>query len=312
MVSTRKFVGLVPGLALLLTYASTASGSHAQSLLQAQSSVRSPQQCREGDPVRMNRGPLEGFGRLSSATETLVRGELCDDRGVEEHPAAVKEDDPPALTRQIDSPAGPADRQPFLPSIRASGQEADLIASARAGVLAILRSDNSCSAWFVKADSNVAETFSSLQFWIERDGPEHILQERGERGDWIWHGPYIARTSESTGAGTNIAINASGAFFRNKAQVFKIEWQHGLQRTTNTWQNLHAGPYDGATPKAQIITLLHELAHVVGAIPSDGMSPSGINRSEENTEVVLKHCRSAIDSSSKRTLIELAQQGPPK
>ena len=310
MVSARKRFQ-VWLMTILLGCAAASTGVNAQIPPELRSSTRVLQPCRDVQPVGADRGSADRSGRQFLGTGNLPAVEPCDDRGVEENPTFVnKEDDPPAVAHQIEPFAAPADlgsRLQVRPSIRASGQEAELIASASAEVLAILQNHNACSAWFAKTDPDVARTFSSLQFWIERDGPEHIVQERGENGYWIRHGPYIARTSENTGAGTNVAINASGAFFRSKAEVFKIEWQQGLELPTNTWQNLHIGPYDGATGKAQVITLLHELAHIVGAIPSDGMSPSGLNRSEQNTEVILRHCKGAVDSTAKHTVIELAQ-----
>lgn len=310
MFSTRKLFQVIPVVMMMLASAA----AHAQSPSEMRSSKHSPQRCRDADPIRTTRGPADRPDRLFSGTETLAAGELCDDRVAAETPAIVnREDDPPILTRHIDPPSEPPDlasRLPVQPLIRASGEEAAAIVRASAAVLDILRGNNSCSAWFARSDPNIVETFASLQIWIERDGPEHIVRERGETGDWIEHGPYIARTSESTGPGTNIGINANGAFFHGKAEVFKIAWQQGFELPTNTWQNLHVGPYDGATPKAQLITLLHELAHVVGAIPSDGLSPSGLHRSQENTELILRHCRSTVNASPNHTIIELAQKLP--
>jgi hypothetical protein len=311
MVSTRKHLQVTSIVMMLVGSLTTAICARPQSLLEFRSSARLLQRCPGTDATRADRDPAERFDRLFQGTENPAIGKPCDHYGAEENPTNVnnKKDDPPAATHQIDSSAtaGLTSRLQLQPSIRASGLEAELIASASAEVLAILQARNACSAWFAKADPKIAETFASLQFWIERDGPRHIVREKDGRGNWIRHGPYIARTSESTGAGTNVAINASGAFFRSRAEVVKIEWQQGLELSTNTWLNLHIGPYDGATGKAQVIALLHELAHVVGAIPSDGMSPSGLNRSEENTEIILRRCKSTVDSTAKNTLIELTQ-----
>ncbi len=310
MVSTRKRfqVWLIW---MLFGFFVSAIDAHAQTLLELPSPTHTLQRCRDFHPIRADRASPDRFGRLFAGTGNLAMVEPCDDRGGEENSAlADSEVDPPIPPQPIESARVAADlggRLHVQPSIRASGKEAELIASASAEVLAILQNHNGCSAWFAKADPNVADTFSSLQFWIERDGPQHIVQERDDRGFWMKHGPYIARTSEGTGAGTNVAINASGAFFRPKAEVFKIEWAQGLELPTNAWQNLHIGPYDGATGRAQVITLLHELAHVVAAIPSDGISPSGFNRSEENTEVILRHCKGAVNSAAKHMVIQLPQ-----
>jgi hypothetical protein len=314
MFSTRKFRQLVSACSIFITTLAGSPLVRAQSIAELRSSARSSQRCLDADPIQSGRGQGKRFGESLASTETLSPGELCDDRGAADTPATLYSgDDPPIVTRQAEEPVEPRDhtlRSSIPPSIRASGREAEAIFRASTAALAILRGNNSCSAWFAKSDPNIAETFSSLQFWIERNGPEHIVQERGERGDWIEHGPYIARTSQRTGSGTNIAINANGAFFHAKAEVYKIKWQGAYELSTNTRQNLHVGPFDGATTQAQIITLLHELAHVVGAIPSDGLSPAGLNRSQENTDLIVKYCKSAAIENASRPAMQLAQKLP--
>ena len=285
----------------------------AQSPPEMRSSIGSPQRCHDVDPVHLARGPVDRFDRSFAGSEVLPAVEVCDDSAVTAAPVVDKENDTPVPLHSADSPVERPDftvRLGGQPSIRASGDEGAAIARARAAVLEILRSSNSCSTWFAKSDPDVVETFASLQFWVEKNGPDHIVKERGDRGDWIEHGPYVARTSQSTGRGTNVAINAHGAFFQNKAEVFKIGWEQGYELPTNTWQPLHAGPYQGATAKAQILTLLHEFAHIVGAIPSDGTTPAGLNRSQENTETILKYCKTSVNSSSSHAIIELAQKLP--
>lgn len=277
-------------------------------------SIGSSQRCHDIDPVHLSRGPIDRFDRSFAGSEVLPPIESCDESALTEASMHLdKENDPPVPVHSTDSRVERPDftvRLGGQPSIRASGDEAAAIARARAAVLEILRSSNSCSAWFAKSDPDVVETFASLQFWVEKNGPDHIVKERGDRGDWIEHGPYVARTSQGTGKGTNVGINANGAFFHAQAEVFRIEWHQSYALPTNVWQVLHAGPYDGATAMAQIVTLLHELAHIVGAIPSDGQSPSGLNRSQENTETVLKYCKSTVNASSNHVIIELAQKLP--
>jgi hypothetical protein len=311
MFSTGRFRRFVPAVSLFISAVAGSPFVRAQSVTELRSSARSSQHCLDADLIQSGRGQGKRFDESFASSETLSPSPSCDDRGAADAPAALYSgDDPPIVTRHVDQPEGTeiALRSPIPSSIRASGREAEAIFRASTAALAILRSNNSCSAWFAKFDPNIAETFSSLQFWIERNGPGHIVQERGERGDWIEHGPYIARTSQRTGSGTNIAINANGAFFRAQAEVYKIKWQGASELPTNTKQILHVGPFDGATTQAQIITLLHELAHVVGAIPSDGLSPAGLNRSQENTDLILKYCKSAANENANRPAIQLAQK----
>ena len=312
MFSTGRFQRFVPAFSLFITTVTNSPFVRAQSVTELRSSAHSSQHCLDADPIQSGRGQGKRFDESFASSETLMPSGSCDDRGAADTPATLYAgDDPPIVTRHVDQPVEGTEvafASPIPSSIRASGREAEAIFRASTAALAILRSNNSCSEWFAKFDPNIAETFSSLQFWIERNGPEHIVQERSERGDWIEHGPYIARTSQSTGSGTNIAINRNGAFFQAQAEVYKIRWQGASELPTNTKQNLHVGPFDGATTQAQIITLLHELAHVVGAIPPDGLSPVGLNRSQLNTDLILKYCKGAANENANRPAIELAQK----
>ena len=76
---------------------------------------------------------------------------------------------------------------------------------------------------------------------------------------------------------------------------------------TGILRNIHVGPYDGGTLRAQIVTLLHELAHVVGAIPEDDSRKFGPGRSQQNTELVLRHCKAVAEASAKRSVLIVVQ-----
>jgi hypothetical protein len=213
-----------------------------------------------------------------------------------------------------DDAVRPLMRSPDLPSRRlAPGvqpvhegglkdiEAATNIGRARQAVYEILDSENACSAWFRKADPRVAATFLSLIFWVDEDGPKRVVKERNDRGIWIEHGPYIARTHEGTGPGTTVTINGNGAFFRTRGDVYKFEWTGSLGSDTGGSRHLHVGPFDGGTLEAQIVTLLHELAHVIGAVPSDDSSVGGFARSQENTVLILRHCQGEAGASARKT-----------
>jgi hypothetical protein len=189
-----------------------------------------------------------------------------------------------------DLPATPA-----AVSIRqATPLEAAAILHARGAVLKVLQNENSCSAWFRRADPSAADTFASLIYIVERTGRTQVIREVGYNGKWIEHGPYVASTFQGTGAGTLVKINSNGAFFQVQGILMNVPWENSTPRETNTLRTIHAGPFEGATLPAQMISLLHELAHVVGAIPVDGDSPKGMLRSEENTEKVARFCSAAV------------------
>jgi hypothetical protein len=180
------------------------------------------------------------------------------------------------------------------------GNAATNISRAREAVYEILDGENACSAWFRRTDPRVAATFLSLAFSVDEDGSKRVVKERNDSGIWIEHGPYIARTHEGTGPGTTVTINGNGAFFRTRGDVHKIEWTGSVGNDTGSWRHLHVGPFDGGTLEAQIVTLLHELAHVIAAVPSDDWSAGGFARSQENTELILRHCRGETGATARK------------
>jgi hypothetical protein len=170
------------------------------------------------------------------------------------------------------------------------------LAPVRQAVLAILQDQNACSEWLSKSDPRVAETFQSLTYQVELGGPQHVLRERNSLGNWIEHGPYIARTWQNSGRNATVILNGSGAFFQDRGDLYKVVWVGSLPVTTGSWRHIHIGPYDGGTVRAQAVALLHELAHVIGAIREDDSAKYGLERSNENTELVVQHCKHSIDT----------------
>jgi hypothetical protein len=187
------------------------------------------------------------------------------------------------------------------------GLEGTTIARVRQAVLEILASENKCSVWFRRSDPDVSATFRSLNFSVDEEGSDRVTKEQNDRGAWIEHGPYVASTGQNTGPSTTVIINANGAFFRPKNQIYKVNWLGAKERKTGTWKYLHVGPYDGGTLRAQVVAVLHELAHVINAIPGDDASPVGFIRSQQNTELVLHFCKSEVSASPNRLRLVMAQ-----
>ncbi len=207
------------------------------------------------------------------------------------------------LTRSPDLPTGklaPGGRPVHQGGLKDIGVAATNISRARDTVYEILDGENACSAWFRRTDPRVAATFLSLAFWVDEYGSKRVVKERNDRGIWIEHGPYIARTYEGTGPGTTVTINGNGAFFRTRGDVYKIKWTGSIGNQTGSWRHLHVGPFDGGTLEAQVVTLLHELAHVIGAVPSDDSSVGGFIRSQENTELILRHCQGEAGATARK------------
>jgi hypothetical protein len=79
-------------------------------------------------------------------------------------------------------------------------------------VLSILQEENACSTWFRHFDPEVVSTFLSLNYYVEKNGPQHVIREKVARGDWIEHGPCIARTIQAAGPGAIVPLRATARF----------------------------------------------------------------------------------------------------
>jgi hypothetical protein len=194
------------------------------------------------------------------------------------------------------------------PALRDIGEAGTKISRAREAILEILKDNNACSEWFRRSDPQVDTTFSTLVIAVDENGAKHVIKEHHDDGGWIEHGPYIARTWQEAGRGATITINGNGAFFRTKGDLYKIEWRGGMEIYTGTWRHLNVGPFDGASLQAQVIALLHELAHVIGAVPSDDSSVVGFVRSQENTNLILNYCKAQANAAGKRQKLLSAQR----
>ena len=239
-------------------------------------------------------------GAISDCTDDLpeIRPPVPAARGVPESARAVSS-----------SSKSSGELVPYAGSDLPDGAAVDLhIAAAREAVVELLASENACSTWFRQADPDIVATFQSLKFQIEQTGSQRVIREVGDRGNWMDRGPYIARTSENTGAGSTIVLNANGAFFRARGRVYRVNWPGQTPLDTGNLRNIHVGPYDGGTLRAQILALLHELAHVVGTIPEDASAKFGVDVSVQNTETVLRFCKAATELSAKQSVLILLQR----
>jgi hypothetical protein len=160
----------------------------------------------------------------------------------------------------------------------------------------ILQEENACSAWFRRYDPQIVSTFLSLNYYVEKNGPQHVIREKVAGGAWIEHGPYVARARQASGTGATVTINGNGAFFRDRGDIYRLDWPTGMAIETGDRRVIHVGPYQGGTLRAQIITLLHELGHVVNAIPEDDSSRFGPARSQKNTDIIVRQCKRSVDS----------------
>ncbi len=187
-----------------------------------------------------------------------------------------------------------------LPELSTFGKAGAKIARAREQVLAILRADNACTEWFVTKDATPAATFQSLSFIIDKRGQEDVLETAQPDSMFLWRQPYVASATQDGGAHTAITINAHGAFYRQQGNVLRLFPGGGPVRADGA-RLLTVGSYTGDTLPAQMVTLLHELGHIIDLLPADADNLDG--KSVRNTDEVLRHCRAEVEARS-----ELAKQ----
>lgn len=206
-----------------------------------------------------------------------------------------------------DPPVRRADSWPVQPSglvyaeLSMQGSAGFLVAAARQQVLQILAEHSSCSAWYAQAEENPQRKFASLHYRIDEGGESAAFAEQKPFG-LANREPYVARTQQDVGAGSIITLNAHGAFFQERAP-FKVHLNDGAPLVERSLVYLHVAGYPGGSGNAQVATLLHEYAHIVGLLPIDFGAANSADLSTQNTSTVLQHCRRQIEASSKRAVV---------
>ena len=190
------------------------------------------------------------------------------------------------------------EEDPVESRLASLGEYGRTIDDARNEVLAIFETDNSCSGWYLRESPDARAVFRSLYFVVDSHGSNDIVKAQGGLGGWVFVHPYVARVGQSVSPGSEITLNANGAFFQRRAPVrlLAIADSIGFKQTQRV---LVVGPYDGGTIRAQVLTLLHEFGHVMNLLPVDAAVPNGPEISTRNTREVLLHCKPEIDASGK-------------
>jgi hypothetical protein len=208
------------------------------------------------------------------------------------------------------NPSGPAQpgcnpprdlAQEHLASMGKPGQK---ILRAREKVLEILQTESACSAWFREKDTNPADTFRTLNFEVDRHGEELILESKGPGDVTLFRYPYVAKVFQGEGPYATITINAKGAFFSPMANVVEV-WKEGGPVSNRSPRVTDVGPYAGDTMHAQVLVLLHEFGHVLDILPTDENNVDG--KSVQNTNEVLRFCRTEVESKNKRPTLSAAR-----
>jgi hypothetical protein len=177
--------------------------------------------------------------------------------------------------------------------LSALGKAGVKIARAREEVLDILSSSNPCAEWFETKQPTPAAIFQSLNFMLDRHGPQDIFESMNTESNIVRLQPYVAQATQNGGAHTAIVINLNGAFYRSQGQLIKVGQESGPPRMDRA-RPLTVGNYRGDTLPAQVTTLLHELGHIIALLPEDADNLDG--KSVRNTDEVLRHCRAEVEA----------------
>lgn len=175
------------------------------------------------------------------------------------------------------------------------------IARARRQVLEILREGSACSAWYASVDPDASAKFASLHFEVDAGGETTAVGQYTYAG-LLYREPYVARAQQDVGSGSTITLNAHGAFFVARAPARHTS-RNGVPAGPQPPIELHVGDYPGGTLRAQIATLLHEFAHIVGLLPVDYGKPESALLSTRNTEVVRSRCGKQIEAGPNRLIL---------
>lgn len=178
------------------------------------------------------------------------------------------------------------------------GRNGEVIQRVRTEVVEMLSEESSCSAWFRAAEPEAVAKFRSLRFTVDSSGSSEILMIQDLADSRAALQPYVARTGQNVGSGSTITLNANGAFFQEMARVRSLRPPSELG-FNNAFRSLVVGNFLGATPAARILTVLHELGHVLDMLPIDAGFPAASLVSTRNTEAVLKYCGGQIRAHAK-------------
>jgi hypothetical protein len=175
--------------------------------------------------------------------------------------------------------------------LAAMGKRGDTIKRGREQTLAILQTENGCSAWFRESDPDAAVVFGSLHYEIEEDKPSYVFRMPDGTGRHLFKQPWGARSTENGGRNSTVELNSDGPFFNSMSSVIELD-SRGIRVRFGGLHTLAIASFGGNTAGAQTTILLHELGHIIGRLPEDDDSWDG--RSSQNTKEVLRHCEQAI------------------
>jgi hypothetical protein len=187
---------------------------------------------------------------------------------------------------------------PVQSELASGGTVGTTIARARQTVLKILEEKNSCSAWMQQKEANPAGVFRSIHYKIDENGEKYALKLQSRDDSWYFQDPYAASVIQNGDPPVWVTLNAAGAFFKSGATMRSL-YKDGTVAGVLFAKRLNIDIYLGGSLHAQVTILLHELAHVLDAIPADSLTKGDIRLSDRNTETVLHFCRVQVESATR-------------
>lgn len=169
--------------------------------------------------------------------------------------------------QQSGGPPAPSNPNPPIPDPYVAPGTSDT----RNAVLGILSTQNSCSAFFDAAAATLpgANGATAAQIFSAVDIRLYVAPPTTG-----------AVTQEGKGANGAIFVNKSGPFFNTFGTV------------NGKVQSLNVAPgYSGGFSATKTLIMLHELGHLVGALPVDGNNQALSNK---NTETIIQNCSKEI------------------
>src|SRR5260370_17351416 len=90
----------------------------------------------------------------------------------------------------------------------------------------------------------------------------------------IFRNPYVGWVIQGDGRYATITINTNGAFFSPRANMVEV-WKEGGPANFRGSHRTNVGTYSGDTIHAQVLTLLHELGHVLDLLTAGENTVAG-------------------------------------
>jgi RHS repeat-associated protein len=143
----------------------------------------------------------------------------------------------------------------------------------RGGVVAIIKGNNDCSAWFNTGKGKALDIISNVSIENGNASP-------GPRA--------YADAGTPEGPLGPITVFPDGRFYANSKSAIPV----GAVCNYAVGASSCSGGYQPGSYGARMIILLHELAHKVYLIDPDGFLDT--TKSDANTQTVMKHCASTV------------------